>query len=215
MTGQGRIGGTLTDSIVTCFQKYIDFSGRASRSEFWWFFLFAVVAQAILGVFLPGIAFLALTLPFLAVSARRLHDTGRSAWWLTLYLAAGLGSAAFAVAAFVAAFAGDFQFQDFDFETGEVAAFVLLLLLGIATAVICGLLPLVLCAFPGAVGPNLYGPDPLRPQPQVKSPDAPPPDPEPGGAGDEPEAERPRFCAQCGTGLPADAMFCANCGAAI
>ena len=40
---------TLTESIKTCFQKYVDFKGRARRSEFWWFFLFCAVSSLILG----------------------------------------------------------------------------------------------------------------------------------------------------------------------
>ena len=74
---------TFVDSIRTCFTKYADFKGCASRSEFWWWALFTVVATVSLGVISDklSIAFtLATLLPYFAVTARRLHDTDRSGW---------------------------------------------------------------------------------------------------------------------------------------
>jgi uncharacterized membrane protein YhaH (DUF805 family) len=76
---------TYQDSIKVCFRKYADFSGRASLSEFWWFLLFlglASAAAAIFGYALQAIFHIATLLPLAAAAARRLHDTGRSAWWL-------------------------------------------------------------------------------------------------------------------------------------
>ena len=82
-------------SVSTVFNKYIEFSGRASRSEFWWFALFSAimgVVTSILDLALGTIAAinllfsLAVLLPTLAVSVRRLHDTDRSGWWLLLTL---------------------------------------------------------------------------------------------------------------------------------
>ncbi|GGB98462.1 inner membrane protein YhaH [Oxalicibacterium flavum] len=75
---------TFTESIRTCFRKYADFKGRATRSEFWWWVLFNVIAAFVLGLIserLPQLLSLALLLPNIAVSARRLHDTDRSGWW--------------------------------------------------------------------------------------------------------------------------------------
>ncbi len=209
---------TLVDSIRTCFQKYFDFSGRASRPEFWWFALCAFVAQAVLGLLLPGIAFLVLALPFLAVSARRLHDTGRSAVWLTFYPLAGLAFAVLVVAALAMAFAeelgGDF-FLTLDFADVEIAAFTLLLLLGLSAGAVGGILPLILCALPGTVGPNQYGNDPLARQPGSDTPETPSGDPAARTPMVAPETEGLRFCARCGSKLPPDAMFCASCGAAV
>ncbi|MEO5670414.1 MAG: DUF805 domain-containing protein [Ramlibacter sp.] len=74
-------------AITTCFKKYVDFSGRAVRSEFWWFFLFQIIVLVITGMIsnmLYGIAALAFLLPGLAVGARRLHDIGKSGWLLLL-----------------------------------------------------------------------------------------------------------------------------------
>lgn len=78
------------EAIQTCFKKYADFNGRASRSEYWWWALFNLIIGMIsglaLGETLGTIASLALLLPSLAVAARRLHDIGKSGWFLLLAL---------------------------------------------------------------------------------------------------------------------------------
>ncbi len=87
-------------------RNYVNFSGRARRKEFWMFvlfaFLFSVAASIIdntmgtvdstgsAGV-VSGLLALFLLLPSLAVTARRLHDTDKSALWLLLYLIPGVG----------------------------------------------------------------------------------------------------------------------------
>ena len=83
----------FVQAIKSCLGQYATFSGRAKRSEFWWFFLFQVlvmVAASMLGDVINGIASLALLLPALAVGARRLHDIGRTGWW-QLLLRSGIG----------------------------------------------------------------------------------------------------------------------------
>jgi uncharacterized membrane protein YhaH (DUF805 family) len=79
------------DSIRTCFSKYVDFSGRATRAEFWWWILIMEFGIIVLGeisvaaneswgvVYL--IVYIGLFLPGIAVAARRLHDVDRSGWW--------------------------------------------------------------------------------------------------------------------------------------
>ncbi|MNV91603.1 DUF805 domain-containing protein [Variovorax boronicumulans] len=74
-------------AVKTCIAKYTDFSGRASRSEFWWFFLAQFGVLIITGLihqYVYVIAALGLLLPALAVGARRLHDIGKSGWFLLL-----------------------------------------------------------------------------------------------------------------------------------
>jgi len=74
---------TFVESIKTCFSKYADFNGRASRPEFWWWVLFVVLVSAATGAvsqMLSGLFSLAVLVPGLAVGARRLHDTDRSGW---------------------------------------------------------------------------------------------------------------------------------------
>ncbi len=101
------------EDMIAAFRKvflknYATFSGRASRGEFWWYvlavFLLNIIVNLVdyyavspmIGVsgetgILSAILGLALIVPGLAVSARRLHDTGRSAWWLLLWLIPLLG----------------------------------------------------------------------------------------------------------------------------
>jgi uncharacterized membrane protein YhaH (DUF805 family) len=82
---------TAVTTVLT--QKYADFSGRARRSEYWWFYLFVVIVDIVMGIIdgvigtrIPGtLVGLALVVPIIAVGVRRLHDTGRSGW---LYLIA-------------------------------------------------------------------------------------------------------------------------------
>ena len=80
---------TFGESVTTCYRKYVDLNGRASRSEYWWFFLFAVLVD--LGVFVLTaaigrpifivISLIVLWVPLLAAAVRRLHDAGMSGWW--------------------------------------------------------------------------------------------------------------------------------------
>jgi uncharacterized membrane protein YhaH (DUF805 family) len=80
-------------AVKSCLTQYASFSGRATRPEFWWFFLFqilALVVTSMLGDLAYSIAALLLLLPALAVGARRLHDAGRSGWWQLLTLT-GIG----------------------------------------------------------------------------------------------------------------------------
>ncbi|MFZ3125466.1 MAG: DUF805 domain-containing protein [Acidovorax sp.] len=83
----------FVQSVQSCLGQYATFSGRASRSEYWWFFLFQVVVMIIasmLGDVVYSLASLALLLPALAVGTRRLHDIGRTGWWQLLLLT-GIG----------------------------------------------------------------------------------------------------------------------------
>lgn len=88
----------FSESVQVCLRKYAMFSGNASRSEFWWFMLFCFLCELTLyiigiisisenyGLFLMAVVRIAFFIPQLAVSSRRLHDIGLSAWWLLLHL---------------------------------------------------------------------------------------------------------------------------------
>ncbi|OGA04231.1 MAG: hypothetical protein A3H35_07855 [Betaproteobacteria bacterium RIFCSPLOWO2_02_FULL_62_17] len=80
---------TFVESTSICLNKYTDFKGRASRSEYWWFFLFCVLLQlvgAAVHEALGGLLALALLLPSLSAAARRLHDVDRGGWWMLVGL---------------------------------------------------------------------------------------------------------------------------------
>lgn len=73
----------FAESVKTCFRKYATFDGVASKSEFWWWALFNLIGSICLGIINDklSLAFTVATfLPYLAVTSRRLHDTGRSGW---------------------------------------------------------------------------------------------------------------------------------------
>lgn len=92
------------DAVASAFRKYFDFSGRASRSEFWWFFLFCILlymfafSLSINEIGQPdesnpeaylskafsswfGIAFIFTLIPSISVAVRRFHDLNMSGWW--------------------------------------------------------------------------------------------------------------------------------------
>jgi uncharacterized membrane protein YhaH (DUF805 family) len=74
---------TFVEAVKTCFAKYADFSGKAGRSEFWWWALFNLIASICLGIIDEwlSLAFTVATLlPYIAVSTRRLHDVDKSGW---------------------------------------------------------------------------------------------------------------------------------------
>lgn len=82
----------LIEATKIYFKKYADFSGRASKAEFWWSYLGTCIIGFIAGLtlILAPIACLGLFIPSLAAMARRLHDMGKSGWWLVLNFV-GLG----------------------------------------------------------------------------------------------------------------------------
>jgi uncharacterized membrane protein YhaH (DUF805 family) len=91
-TPAAQIG--FADAVRSVLTNYANFSGRARRSEYWWFILayslasiVAAIIDAALGApVLEVIVILGLLVPSLAVGVRRLHDTDRSGWWLLLGL---------------------------------------------------------------------------------------------------------------------------------
>lgn len=81
---------SFTEAIQSCFSNYANFNGRARRSEYWYFILFSFIVNVILVLlgrasnvfsYLGSIVTLAMFIPNLAVSIRRLHDIGRSGWY--------------------------------------------------------------------------------------------------------------------------------------
>jgi uncharacterized membrane protein YhaH (DUF805 family) len=91
----------FVEAVQSCFRQYVGFTGRARRSEYWWFVLFGVLVSIVTGLLdvmlgtmnddtnvgvIGTIASLALILPSLAVAIRRLHDTSRTGWWILIGL---------------------------------------------------------------------------------------------------------------------------------
>lgn len=132
-------------NVVT--KHYVDFHGRARRREFWWYVLVIVILSVIAYVIdrllgmqiVSALLTLALLLPNLAVSVRRLHDVGKSGWWILLPLAPWLCMIAFF-----------FMFQ-----------WTLAMVFGVVTLATWVLL-IWWYAQPGTAGQNKYGPDPKK-----------------------------------------------------
>ena len=138
---------TFGRAIETCFKKYADFNGRASRAEYWWFFLFSFIVNLALS-FLPVIGqiiSLGLIIPGISAAARRLHDTNRSGW---LQLLPGVPMVLAAL--LFGAGAG----------SGADALFVLGAIIGLGAAGL-GILLLIWLASAGQPAKNQYGSMPL------------------------------------------------------
>ncbi len=152
------------DAIRICFEKYVNFTGRARRAEYWWFYLFTVLVRIVTSIldsaatqggrFAPfsTLGFLALLLPWLAAWTRRMHDTNRSGFWV-------LG---FCVGLFVLAgsLGVGLAMQEDTHGQGSIV------LIGLSSVGFLGVLiwSIVMVCLEGTRGPNRYGPDPLYPQ---------------------------------------------------
>ena len=142
-------------------EKYADFSGRAPRAEYWWFFLALIVTyiviniiesivginRMVLGVYGPLalLLWLATLVPSLAVGVRRFHDTNRSGWLILLpivpyVLAFALGGPAM--------------------MAGGLGAGLGIAMLFMLIGFVCALVLLVFMVLPSTPGDNRYGPNP-------------------------------------------------------
>ena len=87
---------SFIEAVQSAFSQYANFSGRARRSEYWYFVLLSVIVGAVTGVLsiflgdlatiLSGIWSLAVLVPSLALAWRRLHDIGKSGIWYLIAL---------------------------------------------------------------------------------------------------------------------------------
>lgn len=134
---------TFTESIATCFSKFVVFSGRARRSEFWWFALFLAVVDIALSFVSDGLSSLwnlATLLPYAAVAWRRLHDIDRTGLWTIVPLIPAI--------IMIVGMVADNPFGPV-FWIGAVGFAAL------------SILNIVFWASKGTVGPNQYGEDPV------------------------------------------------------
>ncbi len=164
---------TFVDAVKQCLRKYGDFSGRATRAEFWWWQVFGWIGGLICGSIdtsirsiaggdsyafsLFGSIFgLAILLPGLAVQARRLHDIGKTGWWILVWVV-------IFVFGLIPLFVGGGIFIVDWLVGGERGSFIPLLVGGIVTLVVVlavAVWVIVWMARQGQDGPNQYGPDP-------------------------------------------------------
>ena len=164
-------------------KKYASFSGRAPRSEFWWFFLFVIILYALFSVVMVGaiggmaesaaepqsgmvgamggsvilmmLFWLALLIPTIAVQVRRLHDINRSGWWVGGFYLLYLLYFVLIIGAFGSAMEAGVDGSDP--AVGGLAAGTMVVAL---VMLIYGITLLVFYCLPGTRGFNRYGPDP-------------------------------------------------------
>ena len=163
---------SLPEAIAQCLRRYAGFSGRATRAEYWWWELATTACIIILGVLaflLPDAAgtlsvveslfVLAILLPTWTVTVRRLHDIGKSGWWILTWMILGSVSGIImvvgAVLAFGLAFLGDLLG-----EGGLTAIGYVVLIVGLVPHVAIWLWVIVWMARQGDDGANRHGPDP-------------------------------------------------------
>lgn len=140
------------DAVKSGFSKYVTFSGRARRSEYWWWTLFSFIMGLLsLIPFVGWIISLAMILPSLAMSVRRLHDVGRTGWWLLAPLGFSiLGGILLAVGG-VAGLGGHGSGGGITAVLGGILAFL---------SVVSSILVLVWAFFDSKPETNKYGPSP-------------------------------------------------------
>ncbi|HEX3667352.1 MAG TPA: DUF805 domain-containing protein [Rhizomicrobium sp.] len=147
-----KLWQNFTDTIA---KHYIDFDGRVGRAQFWWYIAvyvaFAVVISIVGSITFTGgglraLYWLALLLPTLGITARRLHDTGRTASWVLLLAVPWCLS----ILAGLVALLSFFTFGLF----GMLFVFAPIIALASLAAVV---VLIYFCAQPGTPGPNEYG----------------------------------------------------------
>ena len=157
---------------MQCLRKYVGFSGRATRPEYWWWMLGIAVVFIVLGVLtflIPDAAGvlstaevlfgLAVALPTMAVTARRLHDVGKSGWWQLPWLIVGGVSAIVMVVGAALAFGLAFLGSLFG-DSGLTAIGYVVLIVGLVPYAGTWLWIIAWLARPGDAGANSHGPDP-------------------------------------------------------
>ena len=173
----------MTQAVRSALSNYATFSGRARRSEYWWFYLSTVVIGLVasgidallnsvfdnaLGV-VGSVTSVALLLPSLAVTSRRLHDTGRTGWWMVLPIVP-------LILAFVVSITAGFllvvlSFRS-DVDAGQLLTWLLVApLVGLGVLLVAAFIVLLvfLCQ-DSRPGPNKYGPSPKGPRLPVGGP---------------------------------------------
>ena len=177
-------------AVTSALRNYANFRGRAQRSEFWWFFLFAWIFGylTLFLVILPYLSLeiawiwilyvLGLIMPTWAVTVRRLHDTNRSAAWFVVPLVVHFSGLTIAVL-FAVGIATTFEMFSYGGQSDRIteviqkldavgvwwifAAFIFWMIWTLAVMATT-VMQLILLALPGTPGPNRYGPDPSHPE---------------------------------------------------
>ena len=170
---------------LTPLKKYAQFSGRAPRAEWWWYFLFTLIIYLVMwfvfagsmtnlaatgnnpsagmlpalggGMIIMSLVWLALIIPTIAVQMRRVHDTNRSGWWVGAFYLLYILYLAMLVGSMASVMSAGMAGAEPSAAAGTtVLATGLLAILILIYAIVL----LVFFCLPGTPGPNIYGPEP-------------------------------------------------------
>ena len=75
------------EAVKSVATNYANFNGRSMRSEYWWYFLFSIICSQGLSFISPSVSLvfsLATIIPSIAVAVRRMHDVGKSGWFILI-----------------------------------------------------------------------------------------------------------------------------------
>ncbi|WP_034387953.1 DUF805 domain-containing protein [Hellea balneolensis] len=154
----------MIEAVKSCFSNYFTLRGRARRSEYWWFYLFTILLSLVTG-FIDGIlglgtddigvlstiAALVTFIPTITAQVRRLHDTGRSGWWV-----GGAFIAALLIGLLVSVFALS-SLGGVGSNTAPLGILVIILGIGV---LVYGVVMLIFLCQDSHPGDNVYGPSP-------------------------------------------------------
>ena len=151
------------DWAIRPLKRYAQFSGRAPRAEYWWFYLGYIILYAILTILtrisaifgILGLVYLGLIIPMIAVGVRRLHDTNRTGWWLLAPMIPYLIGLAMIVPAIISGAAGGVN----PFNMASLGAAGIFFMIGFVMAIVV----FIFTVLPGPKGPNRFGDDPYGP----------------------------------------------------
>ena len=210
------------EAIKLGFNGYVKFSGRSTRAEYWWWFLFytlvgmgaSTLDNAVVPVFslIIGLTFF---LPNLAVSVRRLHDINRTGWWLFCWFLIMLVPTIIMIVGIFTAFESIWEGNWNDRGSWGI------LIIGLALTLIASFVTFIWCIIwfvkQGDLGPNKYGPDP-----RGESVASVPYNSE-ASALDETVVGKPAddstsdeiHCPICNAGNRSGSKFCKQCGASL
>ncbi len=197
-------------AIITCLKKYTTFSGRATRSEYWYFFLFTALGSAAftfldVGILnknsdydllpLSAVFSLLVLIPSYTAACRRLHDLNYSGWWALAPI----------VAIALITFLLVFSTAALDKKNSGLETTIIFICLAGYLAV-----PAIWIWFfvqRGTIGPNRFGDDPLEIMPQAAQQSSNQPTINQPVIPDDPNA-----CKKCGAHLMKNMRFCPSCG---
>ena len=159
------------EAIKLASSRILDFSGRSRRSEFWWWMLIIMIANWLVSTFVSNLmisTLMAIIVMFfgLAVTARRLHDAGKSAWWVYISYAIGIiynvlaSTSPAIVKVMEEAKSGGLSTKTMEqMMTEHAGDFTTFGFLGLLMAIVA-LIVVIMCTIDSKPAPNQYGQSP-------------------------------------------------------